>query len=156
MNLWIFLNKFKELKQEILLLKHYNAFQEGSQGTIPLPPPQEVGRVGAPPEIIQTFTSADATMQSILGSYDASLGINNNQLSGVAIVEGATQSNAAAMPYVVSFLQSLNQMHKSLLISFQNILLRQGPYRLITRMVNTVMHASINKETSILTIAVSN
>ncbi|WP_339050231.1 hypothetical protein [Rickettsiella endosymbiont of Xylota segnis] len=88
----------------------YNAFQEGSQGTIPLPPPQEVGRVSAPPEIIQTFTSSDATMQSILGSYDASLGINNNQLSGVAIVEGATQSNAAAMPYVVSFLQSLNQV----------------------------------------------
>ncbi|WP_342227833.1 hypothetical protein [Rickettsiella endosymbiont of Rhagonycha lignosa] len=88
----------------------YNAFQEGSQGTIPLPPPQEVGRVSAPPEIIQTFTSTDATMQSILGSYDASLGINNNQLSGIAIVEGATQSNAAAMPYVVSFLQSLNQI----------------------------------------------
>ena len=88
----------------------YNAFLEGSQGTIPLPPPQEVGRVSAPPEIIQTFTNADSTMQSILGSYDASLGINNNQLSGVAIVEGATQSNAAAMPYVVSFLQSLNQV----------------------------------------------
>ncbi len=88
----------------------YNAFLEGSQGTIPLPPPQEVGRVSAPPEIIQTFTSSDASMQSILGSYDASLGINNNQLSGVAIVEGATQSNAAAMPYVVSFLQSLNQV----------------------------------------------
>lgn len=88
----------------------YNAFLEGSQGMIPLPPPQEVGRVSAPPEIIQTFTSADSTMQSILGSYDASLGINNNQLSGVAIVEGATQSNAAAMPYVVSFLQSLNQV----------------------------------------------
>jgi Phage P22-like portal protein len=88
----------------------YNAFLENSQGMIPLPPPQEVGRVSAPPEIIQTFTNADATMQSILGSYDASLGINNNQLSGVAIVEGATQSNAAAMPYVVSFLQSLNQV----------------------------------------------
>lgn len=88
----------------------YNAFQEGSQGMIPLPPPQEVGRVSAPPEIIQTFTSADSTIQSILGSYDASLGINNNQLSGIAIVEAATQSNAAAMPYVVSFLQSLNQV----------------------------------------------
>ncbi len=54
--------------------------------------------------------NADNAMQSILGAYDASLGINNNQLSGIAIVEGATQSNAAAMPYVVSFLQSLNQV----------------------------------------------
>jgi len=103
-----YLEAYTDPQKESVLI--YNAFQVGSQGTIPLPPPQEVGRVSAPPEIIQTFTSADSTMQSILGSYDASLGINNNQLSGVAIVEGATQSNAAAMPYVVSFLQSLNQV----------------------------------------------
>ena len=44
-----------------------------------------------------------------MGSYDASLGINNNQLSGVAIVEGATQSNSAAMPYVVGFMQGLQR-----------------------------------------------
>jgi hypothetical protein len=48
--------------------------------------------------------------QSILGSYDASLGINDNQLSGTAIIEGATQSNATAMPYVVGFLQALSQV----------------------------------------------
>jgi hypothetical protein len=40
-----------------------------------------------------------------LGSYDASLGINNNQLSGIAVVEAASQSNAAAMPYIVGYLQ---------------------------------------------------
>jgi hypothetical protein len=63
-----------------------------------------------PTEVISTFTLVDQMAQSILGSYDASLGINDNQLSGTAIVEGATQSNAAAMPYVVGFLQALSQV----------------------------------------------
>jgi hypothetical protein len=75
----------------------------------PLPPPREVVRAPAPPEITQAITMGTQMMQTILGSYDASLGINDNQLSGVAIVEGATQSNATAMPFVVGFLQALNQ-----------------------------------------------
>jgi len=87
----------------------YNAFKDNDP-SVPLPPPQEIARVPAPPEVSGTFMMADQITQSILGSYDASLGINNNQLSGVAIVEGATQSNAAAMPYVVGFMQGLNQV----------------------------------------------
>ena len=62
-----------------------------------------------PNEILAGFMEADKTIQNILGSYDASLGINNNQLSGVAIQEGATQSNATAMPYVMNFMAALNQ-----------------------------------------------
>lgn len=84
----------------------YNAFD--SNGT-PIPPPEEVQRVPIPPEIPNTFAMADQTIQAILGSYDAALGINDNQLAGVAIVEAATQSNAAAMPYIVNFLAALNQ-----------------------------------------------
>jgi hypothetical protein len=76
---------------------------------MPIPTPSAVPRVPAPPEIMNTFAVSDQTVQTILGSYDASLGINDNQLSGVAIVEGATQSNSAAMPYVVGFLQGLNR-----------------------------------------------
>lgn len=72
-------------------------------------PIREVQRIPAPPEIVQAFTGADTLMEQILGSYDASLGINNNQLSGVAIVEGATQSNSAAMPYIVGFMQGLQR-----------------------------------------------
>jgi len=72
-------------------------------------PISEVAKVPAPPEIMQAFSGADSLMEQILGSYDASLGINNNQLSGVAIVEGATQSNSAAMPYVVGFMQGLQR-----------------------------------------------
>lgn len=82
-----------------------NAFYEENPEQ-PIPEPiREIMKVPAPPEILQSFQGSDALIQNILGSYDASLGINNNQLSGIAIVEAATQSNAAAMPYVVGYLQ---------------------------------------------------
>jgi len=77
---------------------------------IPIPPPMEIVRPPIPAEIINTFRLADETTQTILGSYDAALGINNNQLSGVAIVEGATQSNATAMPYIVANIQGMTQV----------------------------------------------
>lgn len=64
------------------------------------------------PAFMQIFDMQDKTIQTILGSYDAQLGINEKQLSGVAIVEGATQSNNAAMPYVVNYLAALNQVAK--------------------------------------------
>ena len=72
-------------------------------------PIREFQKMPAPPEIVQAFQASDSLMEQVLGSYDASLGINNNQLSGVAIVEGATQSNSAAMPYVVGFMQGLQR-----------------------------------------------
>lgn len=82
-----------------------NAYYEENPDQ-PIPEPiREIIKTPAPPEITQAFQGADGLIQNILGSYDASLGINNNQLSGIAIVEAATQSNAAAMPYVVGYLQ---------------------------------------------------
>lgn len=87
----------------------YKAFKDNDPKQ-PVPPPMEIQRVPPPTEVISTFTLVDQMAQSILGSYDASLGINDNQLSGTAIVEGATQSNAAAMPYIVGFLQALSQV----------------------------------------------
>lgn len=97
----------------------YNAFLNYNPSAptppIPIPPPSAVPRVPMPPEITQAFTLADQTIQNILGSYDAALGINNNQLSGIAIVEAATQSNSAAMPYIVSFMQMMSQLAKGAL-----------------------------------------
>lgn len=75
----------------------------------PLTPPQVVQRAPIPPEIMQTFMSADQVIQATLGSYDAQLGINKKDLSGIAIVEGATQNNAVAMPYVAGFMAALGQ-----------------------------------------------
>jgi len=79
-----------------------------------LPAPQEVSRIPTPPEVTNTFTLVDQLIQNILGSYDAALGINDNQLSGIAVVEAATQSNAASMPYIVSYMHALNQVAKIL------------------------------------------
>ncbi len=82
-----------------------NAFYEENPDQ-PIPEPiREIMKIPAPPEALQAFTGADSLIQNILGSYDASLGINDNQLSGVALVEAASQSNAAAMPYIVGYLQ---------------------------------------------------
>lgn len=92
----------------------YNAFDKNNPA-IAVPPPREVQRIPMPQEVSGAFSIADQTMQAILGSYDASLGINNNQLSGVAIVEGATQSNATAMPYIVGHLQALTQAANTIL-----------------------------------------
>lgn len=88
---------------------NYLYHQYSEDGLQQYNPPQEVVPVQLPPEIVGTFMSADQTIQASLGSYDAALGINKNQLSGVAIVEGATQSNAAAMPFVMGYLDALQQ-----------------------------------------------
>jgi hypothetical protein len=87
----------------------YNAFMDGDPDKA-IPAPREIVRVGLPPEVINTFNTSMQMLQNILGSYDAALGINDNQLSGTAIVEAATQSNAAAMPYVVSHMQALTHV----------------------------------------------
>jgi len=86
----------------------YNAFMNNDPNS-PVPPPSVIARVSAPPEVSGTFAMSDQVTQTILGSYDAALGINDNQLSGIAIVEAATQSNATAMPYIVGHMQALTR-----------------------------------------------
>lgn len=100
---------YKNLQRASSLV--YNSYDRNNP-SVPCPPPREVQRMPMPQEVSAAFSIADQTTQAILGSYDASLGINNNQLSGVAIVEGATQSNATAMPFVVGHLQALTQAAK--------------------------------------------
>jgi hypothetical protein len=103
----IYQEAYENVQQASTLV--YNAFMDNDPDK-PIPPPQEIVRVPLPPEVLQTFNTSMQMLQNILGSYDASLGINDNQLSGTAIVEAATQSNAAAMPYVVSHMQALSHV----------------------------------------------
>ena len=83
--------------------------------TMPLPQPREIMRTPIPPQISETFQMSDNLIQGILGSYDAALGIQNNELSGVAIMQGAMHSNAAAMPYTVGFMKGLNRVSQQIL-----------------------------------------
>lgn len=98
-----FLQAFKDVQKASVLV--YNSVHENNPDQPINNPVREVMRVPAPPEIFQGFQGSDQLIQNILGSYDAALGINNNQLSGVALVEAASQSNASAMPYIVGYLQ---------------------------------------------------
>jgi hypothetical protein len=92
----------------------YNAFLDGDPN-VPLAPPREIMRTPIPPQISETFQMSDNLIQGILGSYDAALGIQNNELSGVAIMQGAMHSNAAAMPYTVGFMKGLNRVCQQIL-----------------------------------------
>ncbi len=102
-----YLDAYKNPQKAAVLV--YNAFSDMNPDQA-IPAPQEIAIIPAPPEVTNTFATADQITQGILGSYDAQLGINDNQLSGVAIVEGATQSNATAMPYIVNYMQALNEV----------------------------------------------
>lgn len=102
-----YLDAYTNIQQANVLV--WNAFANNDPDK-PIPEPTEIQRIPTPPEVTNAFQLTDQNVQTILGSYDAALGINDNELSGVAIVEGATQSNAAAMPYVVNYMHALNQV----------------------------------------------
>lgn len=86
-----------------------NAYSENNPDK-PIPEPiREVVNVPAPPEVMGAFSQMDQASQMTLGTFDSALGINNNQLSGVSIIESATQSNACAFPYLVGYLQAETQ-----------------------------------------------
>lgn len=102
------LSAYEDVQKASVLV--YNAFDEQEPNKAIPNPIREVAKIPAPPEIMQAFSGSDSLIQNILGSYDASLGINNNQLSGIAIVEAASQSNSTAMPYIVGFLQGLQRV----------------------------------------------
>ena len=88
-------------KANILL---FNQFKDNNPD-MQIIPPREIIRTPIPPEVTNTFTIADNTIQTILGSYDAAQGDINSDMSGIAIIQGAMHSNAAAMPYTMGFIQ---------------------------------------------------
>jgi len=102
-----FLTAYKDVQKQSVLV--YNSVHENNPAMPILNPITPVPKVPAPPEIAQALQMTDSIIQMELGSYDSSLGINNNQLSGIAVVESASQSNAAAMPFIVGFMQGLQR-----------------------------------------------
>ncbi len=103
-----FLEAYRNIQQADVLV--YNHLDPDRQD-VTLPPPMEVARIPIPPELTNTFSGTDQMTQTILGNFDMDLGrMNKQQVSGVAMQESITQSNSAAMPYVVGFLQGLSRL----------------------------------------------
>jgi len=70
---------------------------------------------------LATFMQSDQTIQNILGAFNTQLGVNNNDISGAAIVEAMTQSNGSGMPYIVNFMLAWNQVAEIYLDLFPKI-----------------------------------
>lgn len=103
-----FLEAYRNIQQADVLVYNY---LDPDRQDVTLPPPQEVNRIPIPPELTNTFSGADQMTQVILGNFDMDLGkINQQQISGIAVQESITQSNSAAMPYIVGFLQGLGRL----------------------------------------------
>lgn len=110
-----YLQAWKQYQKPSLMI--YKGYLDNNPDAPIADPVTPVQRVGAPPEITNAFVGADSLVQTILGSYDAALGINDNQLSGKAINAGASQSNTAVMPYITGLmhgLQRIGQIYVSL------------------------------------------
>lgn len=88
----------------------YNFFSETNDGAT-LPSPQVTQRQQISPSVIQMYQIMDQSIQAVLGSYDAQQGVQND-MSGVAIENGAMQSNNAARPYIYNYLEGMNQVCK--------------------------------------------
>lgn len=86
----------------------YNQF-DPDRPDVRLDPPQVIQRRAIPQEINQTFVGMDAAARGALGSYDALLGIGGRDISGKAIQQGAMQSDASAMPYLMGYMRGLQR-----------------------------------------------
>lgn len=91
----------------------YNSMGETNDNR-PLPPPMPLNFQSFGGELVQLYNDIDRTIQIILGNFDQQIGIQNKELSGVAIQEGATQSNNAAMPYINNYMDGMNQIARGI------------------------------------------
>lgn len=88
-----------------LVHKSYSVDEPDKQ----LPTPQQVQARPLPPGMLEMFNNLDSLAQTIVGTYDSALGINDNQLSGTAIANGSVQSNAATSHLKVGLISALNR-----------------------------------------------
>jgi len=105
----------------VVMYKQYMDKSGVKPGDIPLNPPQYIPRSQIPPEFMQTITMCFQLMQNVLGTFDSQLGINSNQLSGISVIESATQNNAVAMPFFTRYMQALAQVGKVILTAYPKL-----------------------------------
>lgn len=79
---------------------------------LPNNPPTTVQRQPIQPEVFNAFAQSDEFIRNILSSFDPNVALNSNDISGKAVIEGVTQSNATSMPYMFNYLAGLNQLYR--------------------------------------------
>lgn len=87
----------------------------------PIATPTILPRAPVPPEFLEFVRMAEKQFQFSLGAYDAEIGQGLNAVSGKAIIEGATASSAAAKPYFINFLITLQHLTKMILAVLPDI-----------------------------------
>ena len=103
-----YLSAYKDVQNASTLV--YNAFYENNPNQAIPNPIMPIPKMPAPPEVLQTFMAADSLMQNTMGSYDSSVGrANNNQLSGIAMVQSQLSSTKAAMTYVQNYMLAIQR-----------------------------------------------
>ena len=78
----------------------------------PINPPALFQRGQLDNQLLELYNNENNTIQTTLGSYDAQLGIQDNDLSGKAIEAGADQANSASLPFAINYNISQNQVAK--------------------------------------------
>lgn len=68
---------------------------------------KEVVQQDLPPSLVNAFSHMQNIIQNTLGTYDAQMGINQKDLSGVAMVASATQNNVIGVPFMGGYSSSL-------------------------------------------------
>lgn len=102
-----YLEAYRNVQQADVLM--YNSFYKGDTN-VPLAAPREIQRTPTPPLVESTFLGSDSVTQAILGNYDSTLGTNKQDISGVAIANGAIHTNAASTPYLQGYIDGLNRI----------------------------------------------
>lgn len=99
----------------------------------PLKEPTIIPRPEMPMTLLNTFQMCDQAMQMCMGSFDSTLGKLEQDVSRAAFIEAATQSNAAAMPYIVNFIKCLGHLAQVAANMLPQILMNRNTMPIIDR-----------------------
>ncbi len=87
----------------------WNAY-DPERPDVTLPKPEVIPRMPPPPVLGETFAAMPQTIQSILGSYDAVMGIVGDKISGAAIEKGSLQTDFNCSPYIDNYIISMTRV----------------------------------------------
>lgn len=89
----------------------YKTYDQNLNRDIPARP-EVIAAAPPSPLVYEGFRDAERTIQNILGAYDAEMGTQDKEVSGEAIVQAASKTSAASMPYLTNYIHALDRVGK--------------------------------------------